>query len=66
MKVWVVVGDWGYDGKDVPLGVFETKEAAQAAATSEKAKGYDDVDVLPYDVGEIVDDMDAKLRSCVE
>jgi hypothetical protein len=55
MKVWVVLGSWDYEGNDDPLGVYSSKERAEAVAEAERMhphQRYNCVDVEEYTLDE--------------
>lgn len=50
-KVFVVIGGWNYEGWSAPMGIYSTREKADAAiAHARENHSYDDLDVLEYDI----------------
>lgn len=52
MKVWLVLGGWSSDGYDKPVGVFRTRERAEAAL-KEAYDGYDVKEIIEYELDSV-------------
>jgi hypothetical protein len=51
LLVWVVVGDYGREGHDMPIGVFSSLELAEEAK-AKAPKRFDDITIEQYVIDE--------------
>lgn len=59
MKVFVVIGWWHHGNCDDPIGVFSSREKAEAclkgmAAGPKRSPGYDGEEILEYDLDAVL------------
>lgn len=49
MKLYALIGGWDYEGHDEPVGIYSTKEKAEAAKAV-AYKSYDELDIYEYEL----------------
>ena len=52
MTVWIVIDIWAYEGYSEPIGIFDSEEKANAAKATAYT-GYDEVEVMKYELNKI-------------
>lgn len=50
MKLWIAVGFYAGEGFDVPIGIFDSREAATKAIEALERNNYEETFVIPFEL----------------